>query len=144
MRRIHWLAVLLVISLAGNVFALAYGVTSVVRPAAMGLLQPNPTAVASRLAKLLPQGAATALETRMADAAPRLATQSEVYQSALAEAAVLLNASELDQPALAASIEKARLARTAIGDVLTDTFVATIAALPTAERQALVARFMQQ
>lgn len=144
MRRVHWLAILLVISLAGNVFAVAYGVTSAVRSPALGLLQPNPTAVASRLAKLLPPTAATALETRMANAAPRLAEQSEAYQSALTEAAVLLNAAELDQIAFAASIEKGRLARTAIGDILTDTLVATIAALPTPERRALVARFMQQ
>lgn len=137
------LAVLLVLSVAVNVFVVTYWAASATR-SRMGLMQPVSMAMAYRIAEHLPEPASTNLKARL-DALKSMADhQMSLYSDALARSAAILEQKELDQAALRAAIDEARQHRSRIGDALTDAFVSTVAELPAETRKRLVQRFMDK
>ncbi|MCR5858179.1 periplasmic heavy metal sensor [Mesorhizobium sp. J428] len=137
------LAVLLLLSVAVNVFVVTYWAASATR-SRMGLIQPVPMAMAYRIAEHLPEPASTNLRARL-DALKSMADhQMSLYSDALARSAAILEQKELDQAALRAAIDEARQHRSQIGDALTDAFVSTVAELPAETRKRLVQRFMDK
>jgi len=140
MQRRGVLATLLLLSLAANVFVLAYWAASTTR-ARMGVLQPAPVAMAYRIAERLPEPASSSLRARLSALEPELDRERSLYEEALARGAAAMARDTVDRAALAAAIEEARQHRGRIGDLLTEAFVETVAELPAGTRRLLVERF---
>lgn len=133
--------IVLVASLALNVFAVGFAATLWMRPAPAALLNPNPVALGQRVADMLPEPAKAQLLLRLEAIKPVIEDRLGVYSDVLVEIANLLDKDVIDQNALAAAIARARSARADIGDQLTDAFVATVSELPREVRQQLVRRY---
>jgi uncharacterized membrane protein len=140
MQRRGVLATLLLVSLAANVFVVAYWAASSTRDR-MGVMRPVPIAMAYRIADRLSEPAASSLKSRLDALQPQFDRELSLYDEALARGAVELARETVEQAALTAAIEEARQHRGRIGDLLTEAFVTTVSELPPQTRRRLVEQF---
>lgn len=141
MTRTRILAIGLVVSLALNVFAVAYGVTLFMRQPPIQQLDATPVELGYRIADMLPDDAAERLRGELRGLGPQIVEQLRLYRRTLAGAGDLLKAETVDRAALKSVIDEARAYRAKVGDLLTDVFVETAAELPIETRQRLLSRF---
>ncbi|WP_171015733.1 periplasmic heavy metal sensor [Devosia sp. FKR38] len=145
MSRIRILAIVLMLSLVGNAFAIGLGLTLSSRtPAVIRLIEPVPAELAERVAAMLPAPAADELRARLTAMEGVIADHRARYRQVLVDVALVLGTETVDVDALTETITAARKERAAIGDQLTQAFAQTAATLPLETRRRLVERFLAQ